>query len=197
MPTAKNSSLHKLLLIILFLSVQINLFSQVNHEDSINYFQHVEWNNSFELKIKGETPTDFILKNKNGSKFTNDSLDSKITFVDFWFKSCLPCFAEFEALEKLYIKNKPNKDFQFISITFDPDSVIERMRKEHSLTYPIYHLSQDSCNKLHFNTGYPTCWIVNKNREIVYYSFGGSTDPLEADKFLNYFIQAELDKLLK
>lgn len=197
MPADKNYLLSKFFLIILFLSIYTNSFSQINFNDSLNYFQHLKIDSSFGNNIKGKTLESFVLKDKKGNSFTNDSLRSKITFINFWFEGCHPCLAEFEALEKFYINNKSKKDFQFISISFDPDSVIERVRKEHGLTYPIYHLPHDSCMKLEFGKGYPTSLIVNKKREIVYSSSGGPIDPGIADKFLNYFVQAELDKQLK
>ena len=197
MQPLKNVILSKFFVTILFLNIHTNLFSQLNHNDSLNYSQTMEADNAFGNNSKGKIIQNFILRDKNGKLFTSDSLQSKITFINFWFDGCHPCFAEFEALEKFYIKNKLRKDFQFISITRDPDSVIDRIRKEHDLTYPIFHLSSDSCKNLKFNTGYPTNWIVGKNRKIVYSISGGSNDPSDADKLLNYFIQSELDKQLK
>ena len=197
MSAINHHSILKASLGIFFLVTSVCSFSQVSSNDSLNYFQMLQADSLFGNKSKGKIPGNFVLKNKDGKLLTNTDLDSKTTFVNFWFEGCHPCVAEFQALEKLYNRNKSRKDFQFISISLDPDSVIERVRKENRLTYPVYHLSQDSCWKMNFNSGFPTNWIVDKSRKVIYSFTGGSLDPNEADKFLNYFIQAELDKQLK
>ncbi len=180
-----------------FLTGGITLFSQINHSDSIQYFGYLKMNTALTKDVKGKTIPDFIVKDKNGVLLTSNTLLSKITFINFWFEACAPCFAEFQALEKFYNNNKSKENFQFISITFESDSVIDRVCKKNNLTYPIYRLSSDSCRKIIGRLGYPATFIVNNNLEIVYAATGGPTDPKIADKYLNYFIQTELDKKLK
>lgn len=174
------------------------MFGQPNHADSVHYFDFLKMITNFgNDSIKGKKIPAFTVRDIKGNLFTDRNLHSKITFVNFWFETCAPCIAEFAALEKLYQSNKSNAQFQFISITFEMDSVIDRIQKKYDLTYPLYHLSSDSCRKIIRGLGYPTNFIVNENLEIVYYLTGGSTSPVVADKFLNYFVQTELDKQLK
>ena len=187
----------KIFLTIFFLTPGVSIFSQINHEDSINYFEYLKISSSLGKDIKGKIISDFKAKGKKGTLFTDDDLHSKITFVNFWFETCAPCVAEFQALEKFYNNNKSRENFQFVSITFESDSIIEKIRKKNNLTYPIYHLSSDSCRKVITRLGYPATFIVNKGREVVYVSSGGPNDPKIADKFLNFFVQAELEKQLK
>lgn len=183
--------------IILFLIHGFNIFSQINHEDSTDYFEYLKLNISLGNDIRGKTVSGFNANGKNGASFTDNDLRSKTTFINFWFEACAPCVAEFQALEKFYNNNKSREKFQFVSITFEADSTIERIRKKNNLSYPIYHLSIDSCRKIIGRLGYPATFIVNKNLEIVYATGGGPTDPKIADKYLNYFVQAELVKQLK
>lgn len=183
------------ILTVAFLLIITNTFSQISHNDSIDYFDYVKINHSL-LDITGKTMPAFVVKNDNGNKFTHDSLRSKVTFIDFWFEACLPCAVEFQFLEKFYNNNKSREGFQFISITYEADSVIDRLRKKYNLTYPIYRLSADSCRKIKFNLGYPTHLIINKGLTIVYAVSGGATEPEQADKEINYFIQSELNKQL-
>jgi len=188
----------KIFLLSFFVIAGSALFGQPNHEDSVHYFEYLKIITGFgNDSIKGKRIPGFTCKDIKGSLFTDKNLQSKVTFVNFWFETCAPCIAEFGALEKLYRNNKSNAEFQFISITFEKDSVIDRIRKKYGLTYPIYQLSSDSCRKIIRGLGYPTNFIVNENIEIVYYLTGGSTNPGVADKFLNYFVQTELDKQLK
>ena len=153
------------------------LFSQIRHDDSTNYTDFEKMNAQLTKDIIGKPITSFSIQDKNGATVTNDNLLSKITFINFWFETCAPCVAEFQALEKFYNNNKSNKNFQFISITFEQDSVIERVKKKNNLTYPIYHLSSESCRKVIGRLGYPTTFIINRNLDIVYALTGGPTDP--------------------
>jgi len=187
----------KIWLSIFFLTPGISIFSQISHEDSINYFEYSKMNISLGNDIRGKTIPGFNAKAQNGALFTDDDLHSKITFINFWFEACAPCLAEFQALEKFYNNNKSKENFQFVTITFEADSTIELVRKKNNLTYPIYRLSSDSCRKIIGRLAYPSTFIVNKNLEIVYVTTGGPTDPKIADKFLNYFIQTELNKQLE
>jgi thiol-disulfide isomerase/thioredoxin len=187
----------KICVAIFFLTPGVSIFSQVSHEDSINYFEYSKMNISLGKDIRGKTLHGFHAKAKNGALFTDNDLRSKITFINFWFEACAPCLAEFQALEKFYNNNKSKENFQFVTITFEADSTIEQVRKKNNLTYPIYRLSSDSCRKIIGRLAYPTTFIVNKNLEIVYVTTGGPTDPKIADNFLNYFVQAELDKQFK
>ena len=184
-------------LISLLLTGRLCVFSQISHEDSTHYTDFVKLNIPLTKDIIGKPITSFSIKDKNAAIVTNDMIRSKITFINFWFETCAPCVAEFQALEKFYTNNKSNENFQFISITFEHDSVIERVKKKNNLTYPIYHMSSEACRKVIGRLGYPATFIINRNLDIVYALTGGSTDPKIADKFLNYFIQSELEKQLK
>ncbi|HWC54966.1 MAG TPA: TlpA disulfide reductase family protein [Chitinophagaceae bacterium] len=187
----------KILFLQILLCITLQSFSQVTHEDSLRYLDHLRADSLMGLDARGKTLKAFIAKDRKGTIFTNDSLRSKITFINFWFETCAPCAAEFQALEKFYTNNKSRRGFQFVSITYEADTVIERIRMKNNLTYPMYHLSYDSCRKVLINLGYPTSQIIDKTGKIVYSVTGGPLDPVMADKYLNYFIQAELDKQLK
>jgi thiol-disulfide isomerase/thioredoxin len=187
----------KILFLQLLLCIALQSFSQITHSDSLYYFEHLRADSLMGLDVRGTTLRPFIVKDRKGTIFTNDSLPSKITFINFWFEACHPCVAEFSALEKFYANNKSRKNFQFISITFEQDSTIDQVRGKYNFTYRVYRLSNDSCRMLLGKSGYPTSQILDKNGKIVYSITGGPIDPVMANKYLNYFIQGELDKQLK
>lgn len=182
---------------VFVMATWLSSFSQVGHDDSTGYAGLLQMHEAFTKDIMGKPISNFIVKDKNGVLLTPDKSGSKITFINFWFLACAPCVAEFPALEKFYNHNKSREDFQFISITFESESVIEETRKKYNLTYPVYRLSSDSCRKMIGRLGYPATFILNKNQEIIYAVSGGPTDRETADKYLNHFIQAEIDKQLK
>lgn len=72
----------------------------------------------------------FVLKSKDGKQLTPKNLIGKVTFINFWFESCMPCIAGMGALENLYKKFKSNKKFQFVSITYENHERIDTVRKK-------------------------------------------------------------------
>lgn len=174
--------------------ITANIYSQVSHQDSVNYFSHLEINEKMGNDSKGKLFQGFSAVDDKGNLITENSLVSKTTFVNFWFASCAPCVAEFQALEKFYQNNRSKENFQFISFTFESDSTIDQIRKKYDLSFPIYHLANENCRKLLGKLGYPTSFIINEHLEIVYSDTGGPNNPEIADKFLNYFVQSELDR---
>jgi cytochrome oxidase Cu insertion factor (SCO1/SenC/PrrC family) len=117
-------------LTVFFLAIRLTLFSQLSHEDSMTYQYNLKAAILVGNDLRGKTIPDFVVKDKTGKLFTNDNFRSKITFINFWFEACAPCLTEFQALEKFYNKNKSRDNFQFISITWEQDSVIEQVRKK-------------------------------------------------------------------
>jgi len=93
----------KIWVAIFFLTPGICIFSQISHEDSINYFEYSKMNISLGNDIRGKTIPGFNAKAQNGALFTDDDLHSKITFINFWFEACAPCLAEFRRWKNFII----------------------------------------------------------------------------------------------
>ena len=49
---------------------------------------------------------------------------NKITFLDFWFIPCGPCFAEMNMLHRLYAKYKGNPNIAFLTITLTDSAFV-------------------------------------------------------------------------
>jgi thiol-disulfide isomerase/thioredoxin len=49
---------------------------------------------------------------------SDSTLHRKVVFINFWFANCVPCIAEFEALNGLYEKLKGKKDIVFFVVDF-------------------------------------------------------------------------------
>jgi cytochrome oxidase Cu insertion factor (SCO1/SenC/PrrC family) len=69
-----------------------------------------------------------IIAQKSGMSV--DLLKEKVIFIHNWFAACRPCVAEFEELNNVYRKLKSNKDFLFLSFTFDDIETIKKIKKE-------------------------------------------------------------------
>lgn len=63
--------------------------------------------------------------NLNGDKASLPKLAAnKITFIDFWFIPCGPCFAEMGMLHILYDSYKADTSINFMTITFSDSSFV-------------------------------------------------------------------------
>jgi hypothetical protein len=75
---------------------------------------------------------------------------------------------EMAMLNALHQELKDNKDFLFISFTFDDDEAIQRVKEKHQPTFGILSTSQMECARLNFKSGYPTTIILDKKGVIRY-----------------------------
>lgn len=66
----------------------------------------------------------------------------KVTFIDFWFIPCGPCFAEMNLLHKLHAKYKNNPNVSFLTITLTDSSflrpLIENRNTSNNETYNYF-----------------------------------------------------------
>jgi thiol-disulfide isomerase/thioredoxin len=99
---------------------------------------------------------------------SNDLLENKVVLINFWFEGCHPCMEEMAMLNALHQELKDNKDFLFISFTFDDDEAIQRVKEKHQPTFGILSTSQMECARLNFKSGYPTTIILDKKGVIRY-----------------------------
>ena len=123
-----------------------------------------------DLEIKFEP---FTAKTTADKIYSNKNLENKITFINFWFEGCAPCIAEFDALNDLYSKYKSNKDFQFLSFTFETRENVLRVAQKYDLKYPILSIKREHIYKLIFNLGFPTNMVTDKQGNIRYIKCGG------------------------
>ena len=106
----------------------------------------------------------------------NDSLKGKITYINMWEASCVPCMAEMSALNKLYDTLQDNPNFQFISLSADNMQTIERIKAKYHIRYNVAHLDEEGCYQLNGGMGYPTSIITDMKGNVVYIHAGGTTD---------------------
>jgi len=55
--------------------------------------------------------------------------NKKVTFINFWFIPCGPCFGEMNMLHRLYEKYKDNPNVTFLTITFTDSSFVKPLIK--------------------------------------------------------------------
>jgi peroxiredoxin len=129
----------------------------------------------------------------DGKKITSQDLSGKITFVNFWFDACSPCHLEFENINNLYNRYKPDSNFQVISFTFDGIESARMNAGKYGLLYCIVSISEQDCHRLHFQHGFPTVFIVDDLGKVC---FGHSGVGKEGTDILREVITPMIDSLL-
>lgn len=132
----------------------------------------------------------------DGKTINNDSLKGKTVFINFWFEACAPCIAEFDALNEMYQNLKDNKNFAFISFTYETPEKIKQVKGKYPLPYTIISIDRQECYRLNLDNGFPANFILDKTGLIKYMSFGGATDRTRARKCVMEKIYPEIAKLL-
>jgi peroxiredoxin len=126
----------------------------------------------------------FTIKGPAGT-LSNETLKGKVVFVNFWFAACPPCIAEFEGLSEMYNRLKDNADFEFISFTFESPEVVQRVKEQYQLPFPIYSISEEECQRLSLQNAYPTNIIIDKKGLVKYVHTGGKVSKTEAKAFVD------------
>jgi peroxiredoxin len=180
---------------VFFLFISSVCFGQDNN-DSIS-ISHFRESDPLVKLLLGKKFHDFSAQDESGTKISSKDIKGKTALINFWFEACAPCVAEFESLNTLYNKYRSDKDFKFISFSFEDDSVIERVRKEYKLSYPIYHLSRDSCKLLTFDLqGYPSNYILDPRGRVAFVGIGGPIDKKRVELLFRYVYEAHIIELL-
>jgi thiol-disulfide isomerase/thioredoxin len=143
----------------------------------------------------GQPYLTFKLTSQN-KMIDNESLHGKVVFINFWFEGCHPCMAEMEALNELFEKTKNNKDFVFISLTWDNPETIKRVKEKYGLGFDVFSASDKECQRLNFGCGYPTSIILDKKGSVKYRHSGGSLKKEEAREFVVTTLLSEIQSLL-
>ncbi len=112
----------------------------------------------------------------DGELYTNDSLENKITFINFWFEACAPCIAEFDALNDLYRKYSKHGDFRFLSFTLETPEAARRVVQKYQLVFPVICLEKTAIHDLLFQLGFPTTMVTDWAGVISFVNCGGPNE---------------------
>ena len=156
-------------LIIFFAFLPLNIFAQTSWDP-----------NSITAKLKLVKFTASI----DSMIYSNETLKGKTVYINFWYASCPPCVAEFDALNTMYNKLKGKSNFEFLSFTFEDSDVIEMFIDKFKIKYPILHMPKDDIKKLSLGKGYPTSMVVDSQGNISYLRIGADSDKKEARKII-------------
>jgi peroxiredoxin len=149
----------------------------------------------YKIDIVGKQLPEFSAKDTNGTSYSLKSIkNSKVTFVNLWFTNCPPCIAEIPGLNRLYSLMKDSLGFQFIAITWDPESRAKATIKKYEIQFPVLMVTPKEALQLTFGRGYPTNMVVDKDGIIRSTLSGGITNP---ESRFDLYWRAEIEKLLR
>ncbi len=105
----------------------------------------------------------------DGSQITTDSLQGKVTLVNFWATSCTSCVAEMPDLMRTHEKYHP-KGYETLAVAmqYDPPQYVLNFVQSRKLPFKV---ALDHTGQVAKDWGNikitPTTYIVNKQGEIV------------------------------
>jgi len=130
--------------------------------------------------------------NESNRSLVNKDFEGKVVFINFWFELCIPCIAEFDALNDLTQKLKDNEEFVFLAFTFEKPETIQKVKKQFGLQFESYSIPIEECEKLNFNNGYPTNIILDRKGVVKKIFVGGRTTKEGATKHIQEKILPEI-----
>ena len=105
----------------------------------------------------------------DGSKQTTADMKGRVTLVNFWATSCVPCIAEMPKLASTYNKYKAQGyDTVAVAMSYDPPSYVVNYSETRKLPFKVAIDNTGSIAKAWGDVQRtPTAYLVNKRGEIV------------------------------
>jgi peroxiredoxin len=170
---------------------------------TFSYSQNTTMSADSFLLLMDKKNSDFINKpfpqfstSANNKECSNETLKGKVVFINFWFAACAPCIAELEALNELFENFKQNKNFEFVSFTFEDSQEIDVIKKKYNIQYNVFSISRDECYRLNNNNGFPTSVILDSTGTVKYIHSGDQLNKSEIKKYFTAKVYALLLKEL-
>jgi thiol-disulfide isomerase/thioredoxin/outer membrane lipoprotein-sorting protein len=133
-------------------------------------------------QLLGKRVPDFKFVSLDGKSFTPDSLDGKVTVLDFWATWCGPCKMSLPELQKVYDEFKNNPKVAFYAISVDQseteNKTIEKTMADLKVNIPVLRNVGKEAGAFKF-TGIPTTFLVGTNGVVQDYEMGGNPNVVE------------------
>jgi peroxiredoxin len=125
----------------------------------------------------GDVMHDFTFSETEGGTYTLSQLleEKKAVMLNFWYRGCQPCRAEFPAIETAYQSYK--SDLEIVALSHDDGmQAIAAYKTEMSLSFMLGRDPNSSLGK-HFGvTAYPTTVIIDRYGVVAHVESGNITD---------------------
>ncbi|ASK28052.1 peroxiredoxin family protein [Neisseria chenwenguii] len=110
----------------------------------------------------------FSLADLNGKTVSNQNLQGKVTFINFWFPSCPGCVSEMPKVIKM-ANDYQGKDFQVLGIAqpIDPPESVREYVRQYGLPFTVMYDTGGVAGKAFETKVYPTSVLINKKGEVL------------------------------
>ena len=128
---------------------------------------------TFTGKVKSyDPPARFEGFDEEKNLLTGDDFNGKIVLLDFWTTTCGLCFQKFPQLQAVHNKFKQDSSVMILAVNTPieedkPNQAFNDIRKE-GHTFPVVVTKDEDLAEKFGVKGYPTTFIINPNRQIVY-----------------------------
>ncbi len=150
-------------------------------------------------KLIGNMIFEFSGNTYKGNPINIDSIQGKVSIINFWFINCPPCLAEMKGLNEIVTKYESNKDLRFISFSLDDKESLEKdfFSKREFKFEVIPNSLEFIMLDLQSPFGYPTTFVVDKSGIIRKIIMGSSRDVEEATIEVKEKLIPIIEELLK
>lgn len=123
---------------------------------------------AFVLIPSNKAAPNFALSDLQGKTVSNNDLQGKVTFLNFWFPSCPGCVSEMPKVIKM-AKDYQGKDFQVFGIAqpIDPIESVRQYVQEYGLPFRVMYDHGGLAGKAFGTQVYPTSVLIDKNGEVL------------------------------
>ena len=150
--------------------------------------------------LLGKPAPEFTFVDLDGNEITPDSLDGKVTVLDFWATWCGPCRDGLTMLETVYQQHKDNEKVAFLAVSVDncedgpngpavADGVLQKTFTELKVSVPIARDPQQYAARAFNVSSIPTTMLLGSKGNVQDVETGVSPD-------LKTALSAKLEQLL-
>ncbi|HEY5800864.1 MAG TPA: TlpA disulfide reductase family protein [Burkholderiaceae bacterium] len=118
--------------------------------------------NSFKLKAGDAIPA-FALVTADSAPITEQSLQGKVTLVNFMFAECAPCIKEVPELNTLQAERK---DLAYAALTFDKPEIAKKFATDTKFAWPMIANGKDLLSQIGVR-GFPAFALVGADGKLL------------------------------
>jgi len=116
---------------------------------------------------EGKLVPEFHFENIDGEVFTNDSLNSKPTYIMFFNTWSKPCLSELQAMDQ--IEKLWGDSVRFVAVSMDQEPLkLYYFLDEHSFSFPVFHYGNNYLLEEELSLrSFPHCMLIDENEKYI------------------------------